>query len=73
MALQVFNSDSIGPGIQANLGTDDLFVKAGVLLASTDGSSTISANGVGNILHIDGQVISDGLCLDLGFPDIGPQ
>ncbi|UVC10324.1 calcium-binding protein [Rhizobium sp. TH2] len=67
MVMHIFNSDSIGAGIRAYLGQDDaLFVKSGVLVASTDGSTTIRAGGFGTVLHIDGQVISENLCLDIG-------
>lgn len=60
MALQVFNTDTVSTGVIANLGTDDdLYVKAGVLLASTDASVVVSASGSGQTLHIDGQVVSD--------------
>jgi len=58
MALQVFNSDSVGPGYQANIGTDDdLYVKAGVLLASTD-FAAVYGEGIGQSVHIDGTLVS---------------
>lgn len=68
MVMYIFNSDSIGAGIRAYLGQDDaLFIKSGVLVASTDGNTTIRAGGYGTALHIDGQVISYELCLEVGL------
>jgi hypothetical protein len=68
MALQVINSDLVGTGDQVTLGTDDdVYVAAGVVVASTDGNLCIAANGADHIVHVEGQLATDSYAIQLGL------
>lgn len=67
MALQIVDTDIVTIGDIKSLGTtDDLYVKAGVLLGSTSASTCVTSTGVGQVVHIEGQLVSDFRCLELG-------
>jgi hypothetical protein len=60
MALQVVATNSVGTGTRVSLGTtDDLYVAAGVVIASTDGNYCIESTGTGQVVHVEGELATD--------------
>jgi Ca2+-binding RTX toxin-like protein len=66
MVTRIFAEDSYGSGPRASLlDGDDVYVRFGVLVASTD-EAAITASGSGHSAIIDGDVLGDTYALTLG-------
>ncbi|HTV68160.1 MAG TPA: hypothetical protein VMF90_06440 [Rhizobiaceae bacterium] len=71
MGFQIFTSDTVGNGVQADLlGTDDMYVEEGVTVGREDaaaaGDYTVSGIGSNHIVEIDGRVLGGGTAISLG-------
>ncbi|HTV68875.1 MAG TPA: calcium-binding protein [Rhizobiaceae bacterium] len=71
MAYQIFNFDSVGNGVRADLSTtDDMYVKAGVIVgredAVTGNDYTVGGQGSDHSIEVDGRITGGGVAIWLG-------
>ncbi len=70
MTLQIASTDTIGPGYRITLtGTDSLFVKAGVLVASTDGIGVLATGNYSSIT-VAGSIAAEEYGIRAGSPSL---